>query len=83
MKTAISVPDEIFERASRQASALGMSRSELFARAAERYLDELDAESLTGQIDDALKRMGGGPDESATDAVTVGHTVLSDMDDEW
>ena len=31
-----------------------MSRSEFFARAAQRYLDELDAESLTHQIDQAL-----------------------------
>jgi predicted DNA-binding protein len=51
MKTAISLSDETFERVSRTASYLGMSRSEFFARAAQRYLDELDNLSLTGQID--------------------------------
>ena len=49
MKTAISVPDPTFERAARRASDLGMSRSEFFARAAERYLDELDAEDMESE----------------------------------
>jgi predicted DNA-binding protein len=83
VKTAISVPDETFERVSRRAAALGMSRSELFARAAERYLDELDATSLTGYIDDALKRLDQDPDESSADAVAVGRRVLSAADDDW
>jgi len=82
MKTAISVPDETYERASRRAGDLGMSRSEFFARAAERYLDELDAQSLTTQIDDALDRLGA-PDDTAADAVAAGHRLLADTDDEW
>jgi predicted DNA-binding protein len=83
MKTAISVPDATFERVSRRAAALGMSRSELFARAADHYLDELDATSLTGHIDDALERLGSRPDESAADAVAIGLQVLSAADDDW
>jgi predicted DNA-binding protein len=82
MKTAISVPDDTYERASRRAGDLGMSRSEFFARAAERYLDELDAQSLTTQIDDALDRLGA-PDDTAADAVAAGHRLLADADDEW
>lgn len=83
MKTAISLPDATFERVTRRAAALGMSRSELFARAAEHYLDELDAASLTGHIDDALQRAGEGPDESAADAVAIGHQVLTAVNDDW
>ena len=82
MKTAISVPDETYERASRRASDLGMSRSELFARAARHYLDELDAQSLTGRIDDALERLGS-PDQASVDAVAAGHRLLAVSDDEW
>lgn len=82
VKTAISVSDETFDRVSRTASALGMSRSEFFARAAQRYLDELDAQSLTGQIDSALARLDG-TDESAAIAVTAGRRVLDSVDDEW
>ncbi|HEV8244991.1 MAG TPA: ribbon-helix-helix protein, CopG family [Polyangiaceae bacterium] len=38
MKTAISIPDELFERAEREAKRLRISRSELFARAVREFL---------------------------------------------
>jgi metal-responsive CopG/Arc/MetJ family transcriptional regulator len=82
MKTAISLPDNIFDRASRRAKELGMSRSELFARAADSYLDELDAKSVTKQIDAALTRIGGA-DESNSSAVEAGHRLLLEGIDEW
>jgi alanine racemase len=82
VKTAISIPDDTFERASARALELGMSRSEFFATAARHYLDELDAQSITLQIDSALDRLGT-TDQSAADAVAVGHRVLTDTDEEW
>jgi metal-responsive CopG/Arc/MetJ family transcriptional regulator len=82
MKTAISVPDDTFERASRRAHDLGMSRSEFFTRAAARYLDELEAESLTEQIDTAIAILDA-IDDSAADAVTVGRRLLGEATDEW
>lgn len=82
VKTAISVPDETYERASRCAGDLGISRSEFFARAAQRYLDELDAQSLTRQVDDALDRLGA-PDDTSVHAVAAGHRLLAETDDEW
>lgn len=82
MKTAISVPDDTFERASRRAHDLGMSRSEFFTRAAARYLDELEAESLTEQIDTAIASLEA-TDDSAADAVAVGRRLLIDATDEW
>jgi predicted DNA-binding protein len=82
MKTAISVPNETYERASQRAGDLGISRSEFFTRAAQRYLDELDAQSLTRQVDDALNRLGA-PDDTAAGAVVAGHRLLAEMDDEW
>lgn len=54
MKTAISLPDETFHRADRAAKLLGVSRSEFFARAAERWLNALDDEGTTEAIDRAL-----------------------------
>ena len=81
MKTAISLPDETFDRASRRAKELGMSRSEFFARAAVNYLDELDAKSLTAQMDAALDLIGEA-DESTELAVDAGRRVLGDTD-EW
>jgi hypothetical protein len=82
MKTAISVPDETFDRASQRAQELGLSRSEFFARAAGRYLDELDAESTTRQIDEALAQLDQ-LDESSTAALVAGRRTLAGVDDEW
>jgi Ribbon-helix-helix protein, copG family. len=82
VKTAISLPDETFDRASRRAKELGMSRSEFFARAANRYLDELDAGSVTRQIDDAVGRIGQA-EESSEVAVEAGRRLLGDGLDEW
>ena len=79
VKTAISVPDETFEQATRQAAELGISRSEFFARAARRYLDELAARSLTQQVDEALQT--AGHDDSATAAAAAGRQRLAAGDD--
>lgn len=54
MKTAISVPDATFARVEAAASRLGVSRSEFYARAAERWLVELDDEGTTAAINRAL-----------------------------
>jgi hypothetical protein len=54
VKTAISIPDETFARAEQHATVLGVSRSEFFTRAARRYMEHLEAASLTSRIDLAL-----------------------------
>ena len=82
MKTAISIPDDTYERAANRAKDLGMSRSEFFSRAAARYLDQLDSESLTHQINAAVEALGDS-DDTAADAVAVGHRVLDDVTDDW
>jgi antitoxin MazE6 len=79
MKTAISVPDDTFEQATRQAAELGISRSEFFARAARRYLDELASRSLTQQVNDALR--AAGSDDSAAIAARAGHDLLAAGED--
>jgi metal-responsive CopG/Arc/MetJ family transcriptional regulator len=82
MKTAISLPDETYEQATRKAAELGISRSEFFARAARRYLDDLaaeSAESLTQQINEALEVAGA--DDTADLAVAAGRRRLADESD--
>ncbi len=39
MKTAISIPDNLFEAADHMAKLLGVSRSELYRRALHQYLE--------------------------------------------
>ena len=79
MKTAISLPDDTYERATQRAAELGISRSEFMNRAARRYLEDLATESLTSQIDDALE--AAGADDSGAAAVTAGRRFLADEDD--
>jgi antitoxin MazE6 len=79
MKTAISVPDDTFEQATKQAAELGISRSEFFSRAARRYLDELASRALTQQVNDALETTG--QDESAAVAAQAGRERLAAGDD--
>lgn len=65
MKTAISLPDPAAERFDRIARRHGMTRSEFYRRAAERYADQLAQEDLTAQIDDAIEAVGQPGDDSA------------------
>jgi metal-responsive CopG/Arc/MetJ family transcriptional regulator len=69
VKTAISVPDETFDRVERAAAQLGVSRSEFFARAAERWLHDLDDPQTTDAIDRALA--GIVQDTAFTDAAAA------------
>ncbi len=80
MKTAISVPDDIFADATKRAKDLGISRSEFFSRAVRRYLDELSRESLTAQINQVL-RLPDYDDEASAVAVEAGRRRLSEA--EW
>jgi metal-responsive CopG/Arc/MetJ family transcriptional regulator len=82
MKTAISVPDDTFAQVERGAKCLGVTRSEFYARAARFYLEHLEHQSLTSEIDAALEVIGED-DESSTAAVSAGRRRLESADDEW
>ncbi len=50
MKTAISIPDELFAAADRVAKRLGLSRSELYQKALATYLEGQDSTAVTEQL---------------------------------
>ena len=52
MKTAVSIPDALFEAADRAARRLGLSRSELYARALERFLAHEPDDAITARLDE-------------------------------
>jgi metal-responsive CopG/Arc/MetJ family transcriptional regulator len=62
MKTAISLPDAIFEEAEQLARRLGKSRSELFRDALAEYLAKRDPDAITEALDRVAEAAGGGPD---------------------
>ena len=63
MKTAISIPDDVFEGAERTASALGLSRSELYATAVREFVERYRSADVTERLDriygedDSLSRL--------------------------
>jgi metal-responsive CopG/Arc/MetJ family transcriptional regulator len=63
MKTAISLPDELFESADALAERLGMSRSELYATAVAEYLAKHRDEDVTARLNEvyADEPSGIGP----------------------
>ncbi len=81
MKTAISIPDDTFARADGRAAELGLSRSEFVTRAIRRYLEELDAESITDQIDATIALLAD--DDSAMAAAAAGRRILARDEDTW
>ena len=52
MKTAISVPDPVFEAAEDLAKRLGISRSQLYTTALARYLDSFNDEAITQALNE-------------------------------
>lgn len=62
MKTAISLPDDLFESAEALAERLGMSRSELYATAVAEYLAKHRDEDITGKLNEVYGDESSGID---------------------
>jgi metal-responsive CopG/Arc/MetJ family transcriptional regulator len=58
MKTAISVPDEVFEKAEATAKRLQISRSELYSRALREFLDSHSPDRVTSGWDAVIEEVG-------------------------
>jgi metal-responsive CopG/Arc/MetJ family transcriptional regulator len=52
MKTAISIPDPVFEAAERLARRLGKSRSQLYTEALQAFLDQRRDQSVTERLNE-------------------------------
>lgn len=66
MKTAVSIPDRIFQSAEKLAARMGISRSELYARATatlvEKHREDLITEQLNREYGPELESSGLEPD---------------------
>lgn len=78
MKTAISMPDSLFEAAELLAHQLGLSRSELYTRALQRYLDEHDDSAVTAALDTLYREQ-----ESSVDPLLARLQSASLPAEEW
>lgn len=57
MKTAISIPDDVFESADALASEMGVSRSELYATAVAEYVAKFRDEDVTERLNQVYAEM--------------------------
>jgi len=80
MKTAISIPDALFNAAERLAKRMGISRSELYQKAVEAYLKKYRQESVTEAIDKVYASM---PDNGKLDSFLERMQFASLEEEEW
>ena len=62
MKTAITVPEPIFEAAEQLAHQLGLSRSELYTKAMAAYLEQHRRDQITEQLNRVYEQEPSGLD---------------------
>ena len=62
MKTAVSIPDDLFEGAERLARRTKKSRSRLFRDALKEYLERHTPDQVTDAMDNALAELGATDD---------------------
>lgn len=63
MKTAVSIPDDIFKGAERLARKTNRSRSRIFSDALKEYLARHTPDSVTEAMDRAWSQLGEDKDE--------------------
>ena len=80
MKTAISIPEEIFEEAERAAKKLGFSRSELYAKAVLNFVERYRRENLTEKLNEVYS---GNESISELDPNLAALQTQSLKRDEW
>ena len=64
MKTAVSIADPLFHAAESLAKRVGMSRSELFSRALEAYIEAHRHDRVREALDEVYAEESSGLDES-------------------
>ena len=79
MKTAISLPDQLFHDADLLASKLNISRSQLYVSALEKYIESLNKSDLTERINDFIDKYGNGE----LDLKLNNHIFAQIKKDEW
>jgi predicted transcriptional regulator len=68
MKTAISIPDDLFERAEELARRLGKSRSQIYREALAEYVFRREPRSVTNALDELVGELGSEVDAWSIEA---------------
>ncbi len=68
MKTAVSIPDDVFQKAERLARRMKKSRSELFSNALAEYVARHAPDHVTEAMDQVCAEIGVEPDAFVSEA---------------
>jgi metal-responsive CopG/Arc/MetJ family transcriptional regulator len=77
MKTAVSVPDDVYERAERLARREKRSRSDVYSTALREYVARHEPDQITEALDRTIVDVGVGSD---TFLAAAGRRVLESTD---
>jgi demethoxyubiquinone hydroxylase (CLK1/Coq7/Cat5 family) len=84
VKTAISLDESLFREAEEWAGKLGVSRSQLFARAVEEYVRRHENEELVRRLDEAHADGLGDEEREHLERMWVDHArLLEETGNEW
>ncbi|MBE9203282.1 hypothetical protein IQE94_13470 [Synechocystis sp. PCC 7339] len=78
MKTAISLPDSVFQEAEALARQLGLSRSELYTNAIRAHLDKYKNDQILQRLNQVYAE-----ESSALDPIMAGMQFLSLPSEDW
>ncbi|TGK51122.1 ChpI protein [Leptospira kanakyensis] len=82
MKTAISIPDELFVSAENTAKKLGIPRSQLFAKALEEFIQNHSKEKITEKLNEVYDKNFFESDNSISN-ISVSTLRKSLKNDSW
>ncbi len=78
MKTAISVPDDVFELSKKLAKKLNVSRSKVFAMGVKKLAEEHDEEDLIANINEVCEKV-----DTSVDPILFKMAMMSFPEEEW
>lgn len=64
MKTAVSIPDKVFNDAERLVARFKTSRSELYSRAVAEFIARHDEDSVTQALDEVARNINADPSDT-------------------
>jgi len=82
MKTAISLPDQLYEEAEKTAQSLGIPRSQLFAKALEEFIAFHKRENITERLNRVYGKTDVSQFQDVSNAVTESIRNLT-KNDAW
>jgi metal-responsive CopG/Arc/MetJ family transcriptional regulator len=82
MKTAISLPDRLYEEAEETAKGMGIPRSQLFAKALEEFIEHHKRERITEELNEVY---GNLSDNSSLDINEISLLKMRELtqNDSW